>query len=221
MRRLAFGLQQIEEQQATANHYGAIGGIERRPLVPANVEQQEIGDPVPHRTRSNTFPRAPPRISANAVAVMRSKRGVLHNMTMRATSATAENPISSTVRHSEVDSANNPNAAPRFSECTISKKLRNDNVGIEGPDPGLDDPLRETVDGEHHARQAIHHCAGSRISHGECTRQQVESPLVWIYFSLCHIDQAQLVRFAPSRIHETTWPQNKSSFAAGLLLPPR
>src|SRR5712692_9013563 len=52
---------------------------------------------------------------------MRSRRDVLHSITVSAIKATTENPISSTARHSEEESANNPKAAPWFSECTISK----------------------------------------------------------------------------------------------------
>src|SRR5690348_10568973 len=65
---------------------------------------------------------APPRISASATAVFRSSREVFHNIAIKATKATTEKPISRTVRHSDDDSANRPNAAPRFCECTISKK---------------------------------------------------------------------------------------------------
>src|SRR5579872_4055225 len=44
MRRLALDLNEIEQQQAAANHDGAIGGVECRPLVTPNVEQQKIGN---------------------------------------------------------------------------------------------------------------------------------------------------------------------------------
>src|SRR5260370_3424916 len=47
VRRLALELHEIQQQQAAADHDGAVGGVKRRPLVPADIEQQKIGPRTP------------------------------------------------------------------------------------------------------------------------------------------------------------------------------
>src|SRR5260370_38568555 len=47
VRRLALDLHEIQQQQAAADHNGAVGRIKRRPWIAANVEQQKIGHRAP------------------------------------------------------------------------------------------------------------------------------------------------------------------------------
>src|SRR5258707_4061134 len=59
VRRLALDLHEIQQEQAAADHDGAIGGIKRRPLVAADVEQQKIGHRAPADAVENIAHRAP------------------------------------------------------------------------------------------------------------------------------------------------------------------
>jgi len=45
MRRLALELNEIEQQQTASNYDRAIGGIESRPLIAPNVEEQKVRNP--------------------------------------------------------------------------------------------------------------------------------------------------------------------------------
>src|SRR5258708_39390457 len=59
VRRLALDLHEIQQQQAAADHDGAVGRIKRRPLVAADVEKQKIGHRPPADPGENIAHRPP------------------------------------------------------------------------------------------------------------------------------------------------------------------
>src|SRR5689334_10730256 len=58
VRRLALELHKIQQQQAAADHDGAVGGVKRRPLVAADIEQQKIRHRTPAHAVENVADRA-------------------------------------------------------------------------------------------------------------------------------------------------------------------